>query len=75
MDDALELFTVRKVVAWKLFECFVVFTAFNHILHLDDDVIKLAFLFLFRAFLDLGGRVRFVLRTGTMLEQYDGIRI
>lgn len=75
VDDALEFFTVREVVAWKLFECFVVFTTFNHILHLDDDIVKLAFLFLFRAFLDLGGRVRFVLRTGTMLEQYDGIRI
>jgi hypothetical protein len=75
VKDALELFTVDKKVAWKLFECLVVFATFNHVLHLDDNVIKLAFLFLFRAFLDLGGRVRFVLWTGTMLEQCDGIRI
>ena len=45
VDDGLELLTVGKVVTRKLLECLVVFTAFDHIFHLNDDFIQLALLF------------------------------
>ena len=39
VDDALKLFAIGEVVAWKLFERFIVFTTFQHVFHLDDDII------------------------------------
>ena len=75
MDDALELFPVGKVVARKLLEGFVIFTTFQHVFHLDDDIIQLALLLQITALRHLIRYVHLVEGESTMLEQHERIRV